>query len=1220
MQIKLKNSVTQDSTPSASDLPEVGELAVNGNINSIGGFMRASDNSIVKIFGPGSVTTPTATTTVSGIAELATNAETTTGSASNRVVTPAGLNAVTVAERSTSNTNYVAKAGSTLTGVLTMPNGSNSAPAINFGDSDSGIFGGTNTVSLTAGGTTRLTADTGVSVVGTLAVTGAITSTSDLTIADKIIHSGDTNTAIRFPDADTVSFETGGSEALRVDSSQRLLVGLTSSRAIANLTTLQQIEGTDAASGLSITRNSANNVGGSLNFGKTRGAALGATTIVQDGDMLGQIRFSGADGNDLTNHAASIVSHIDGTPGNNDTPGRLEFKTTADGNSDPTTRLTIDSAGTSTFTGNITSSAGEISTTNGSIIANKGTNNQVLLGHDGSIEISRNSGGAFIDFKSTTSEDHDARIQENAGGFDISGNVNIASGIDITGAITGTGDMTIDTNTLHVDSSNNRVGIGTTSPDQKFHVHKGSAGSATSDTNSVLTLENSTHCILQMLSPAANSNRIMFGDPDDPDTGEINYDHSINALIIKTAASERLRINSTGKVGIGISDPDSIFEVVSTATDGINAHIGGTKNNDNQAAVRRIQFGTTNFRNYLQSQQGSGGNNFSSDNDLLLNPSGGNVGIGTTVTNERLNIHTASSLKAQMQFTNTTTGTGSGDGFVLGITGGEEVVFANQENTDMSFTTNNNERMRINSSGNVGIGTTTVDRKLHVKSAGLIAKLESTSANSLLMFATPTNESANTIPNIGADDNDFAITTGNIERLRVDSSGNVGIGTTSPSNKLEINNTTSDKGILIKSTGNNYHTICGDANRSQATDNILRLDAKWNGNVVGRIRMLAGMDTTNKDDGIIAFDTASGGAMGESMRIDSSGRLFLGLTTLSYPKKLNVQGESGAVLLLRNHDTTSYAANTSTSIEFALNTGNTGNQSASCEIRAFKENGTNGDSARALSFYTGSNGGSPTERLRIDSAGKVGINDTSPDADLSVSNSNTSQNAAFVDIGKAGGNRLKLGYEGNNCFFGGTSSTAMFIFKQNVNSDGNPQASGTERMRINSNGEVLVGTTSALNLGANNVTGITIFPSGRITAARDGAAAAHFGRQGDNGEVVLFASQGTSVVGSINVTTTSAALVSGSSDRRTKKNFEDWTEDTLSLFKNLKPQKFNFKIEDDGAEKTKGYIAQDLVDSFPEAYPKNSEDKYMFSPQGMVVYLMKAIQELEAKVAALEAA
>ena len=173
IQIKLKNSVVQDSTPSTSDLPAVGEIALNANINSIGGFMRASDNSIVKIFGPGSLSTPTATTTVSGISELATNSETTTGTATNRVVTPAGLNAVTVAERTTSNTNYVAKAGSTMTGVLTATAGSNSAPAINFGDSDSGIFGGTNTVSLAAGGTTRLTADTGVDVTGTLTVNGA---------------------------------------------------------------------------------------------------------------------------------------------------------------------------------------------------------------------------------------------------------------------------------------------------------------------------------------------------------------------------------------------------------------------------------------------------------------------------------------------------------------------------------------------------------------------------------------------------------------------------------------------------------------------------------------------------------------------------------------------------------------------------------------------------------------------------------------------------------------------------------------------------------------------------------------------------------------------------------------------------------------------------------------------------------------------------------------
>jgi hypothetical protein len=63
---------------------------------------------------------------------------------------------------------------------------------------------------------------TAASIAGTLAVTG------DFSIADKIVHIGDTNTAIRFPAADTITFETSGAEAARINSSGNVGIGTSS--------------------------------------------------------------------------------------------------------------------------------------------------------------------------------------------------------------------------------------------------------------------------------------------------------------------------------------------------------------------------------------------------------------------------------------------------------------------------------------------------------------------------------------------------------------------------------------------------------------------------------------------------------------------------------------------------------------------------------------------------------------------------------------------------------------------------------------------------------------------------------------------------------------------------------------------------------------------------------------------------------------------------------
>jgi len=170
------------------------------------------------------------------------------------------------------------------------------------------------------------------------------TFTGDITIPDKIIHDGDTNTALRFPAADTVSVETGGSERARVDSSGRLLVGHTASEAMFYTGNLQ-VQGTNSSTSAITVKTNQNDSGGpAIILGKSRGA-LGGTTVVQDGDELGSIHFTGADGTDTNSRGAAIRCQVDGTPGGNDMPGRLTFLTTADGASTETERMRIESTG-----------------------------------------------------------------------------------------------------------------------------------------------------------------------------------------------------------------------------------------------------------------------------------------------------------------------------------------------------------------------------------------------------------------------------------------------------------------------------------------------------------------------------------------------------------------------------------------------------------------------------------------------------------------------------------------------------------------------------------------------------------------------------------------------------------------------------------------------------------------------------------------------------------
>jgi hypothetical protein len=111
-----------------------------------------------------------------------------------------------------------------------------------------------------------------------------------------------------------VGNRSGVSERMRIDSSGRLLVGTSTSRAVAGVQWNQQVEGTGNV-GVSVVSNSASASTSYLILGKSRGASIGSNTIVNNGDPLGIIFFNGADGNDLGTAGASVKAEVDGTPG-----------------------------------------------------------------------------------------------------------------------------------------------------------------------------------------------------------------------------------------------------------------------------------------------------------------------------------------------------------------------------------------------------------------------------------------------------------------------------------------------------------------------------------------------------------------------------------------------------------------------------------------------------------------------------------------------------------------------------------------------------------------------------------------------------------------------------------------------------------------------------------------------------------------------------------------
>ena len=128
------------------------------------------------------------------------------------------------------------------------------------------------------------------------------------------------------------------------------------------------------------------------------------------------------------------------------------------------------------------------------------------------------------------------------------------AGVDVTGTITSDG-LTVDTNTLHVDAANNRVGIGTASPRANLNVYH---PSATDDFNFLVTTFR-PNIVLEDISGAASDWQFFS------DSGDLQFrygDASTNTKL----ANEAMRIDDSGNVGIGKTNPATALDVNGTVT------------------------------------------------------------------------------------------------------------------------------------------------------------------------------------------------------------------------------------------------------------------------------------------------------------------------------------------------------------------------------------------------------------------------------------------------------------------------------------------------------------------------------------------------------------------------------------------------------------------------------------------------------------------------------
>ena len=426
--------------------------------------------------------------------------------------------------------------------------------------------------------------------------------------------------------------------------------------------------------------------------------------------------------------------------------------------------------------------------------------------------------------------------------------------------------------------------------------------------------------------------------------------------------------------------------------------------------------------------------------------------------------------------------------------------------------------------GNVGIGTTSPSARLDVTStdsdAVFLRSSQSTNTNvyitntnatanntANLFFAPANNVAGSKISSIAIEDfsssanrtADLAFSTrkdGTLsERVRIDSSGNVGIGTSSPSGLLKtlnIDGGTNGSSIALDG-GSNFGVIFSGA----TTDDPLNL-----------------YSNTGLKFGIATAKDATG--FSEKMRLNTSGNLGIGTTSPSglahvYNGMLQVGSKTGDTSIQQNTNAIRIAAVPNSTTEWGgLQWYREFSDYIGAEIIASRPSSDESDTD--LIFKTSSTSANATERMRIDNSGLVGIGNTSPSSQLAGAANLVIGGTSDADTGMTF--VTSTSGQGLIHFSDATSGNARydgFIGYEQNNQAMKFGTAQTERMRIDSSGNLMVGKTSA---NASGTVGFEYNNGGQLAVTRSGNTVALFNRNTSDGDIVDFRKD-NALIGSI---------------------------------------------------------------------------------------------------------